>query len=292
MKSVFLFLNNFRKDLYMNFRIVMFLVIMAFLTPAANAQQEIRLIVRADDMGYHNDINYAIIKAHKEGIVTSASIMPASLFFDEGVKMCKEYPELAAGIHLAVMGTGFRPVLSPEEVPTLVDARGCFFDTREELDKANPDPADYEKEIRAQVDKAIRSGLRFIYMDYHMNPPEIVADIVRKVCLEQKMIYGQNTSGSQNGYTWVYNDFESWPLQTLPDGAIAYYDIVPMPAEKKQMFYDLLENLKPGTLILAVHPGLVGKERSEVTAMLCSLKAKEIIKNKHIRLISYADILK
>lgn len=258
----------------------------------ALAQEPVRLIVRADDMGYHNDINHAIIKAHKEGIVTSASIMPASLFFDEGVKLCKENPKLAAGIHVAVMGTGFRPVLSPEEVPSLVDSRGYFFDTREELDKANPDPADFEKEIRAQVDKAIRSGLHFVYIDYHMNPPEIVADIIKKICLEQKVVYGQNFKGSQNGYTWVYNEFESWPLQTLPDGAIAYYDIAPLPDEKKQMFYDLLENLKPGTLILAVHPGLAGKERSDVTALLCSQKTKEIIRRKNIQLISYSDIPK
>ena len=274
----------------MKFKAFLILELFVFFRAIALAQQPVRLIVRADDMGYHNDINHAIIKAHKEGIVTSASIMPASLFFDEGVKMCKENPELAAGVHIAVMGTGFRPVLSPEEIPTLVDDRGYFFDTREELDKANPAPADFEKEIRAQVDKAVRSGLHFVYMDYHMNPPEIVADIVRKICLEQNVVYGQNVLGSQNGYTWVYNDFESWPLQRLPDGAIAYYDIVPMPDEKKQMFYDLLENLKPGTLILAVHPGLVGKERSDVTALLCSRKARDIIKRRNIQLISYSDI--
>ena len=276
----------------MNNRILLILFFLAFPSAVMQAQQPIKLIVRADDMGYHNDINHAIIKTFKEGIVTSASIMPASLFFEEGVKLCKENPKLAAGVHVAVMGTGFRPVLSPEEVPTLVDARGYFFDTREELDKANPDPADYEKEIRAQVDKAIRSGLHFVYIDYHMNPPEIVAVIIRKICLEQKVIYGQNFSGSQNGYTWVYNEFESWPLQTLPDGAISYYDNEPLPDEKRQMFYDLLENLKPGTLILAVHPGLAGKERSDVTAMLCSRKTRDIIRNKHIQLISYSDILK
>ena len=53
-----------------------------------------------------------------------------------------------------------------------------------------------------------------------------------------------------------------------------------------------MENLKPGTLILAVHPGLFGKERSDVTALLCSQKAKDIIKRKNIQLISYSDIPK
>jgi predicted glycoside hydrolase/deacetylase ChbG (UPF0249 family) len=276
----------------MNFKIFLILVLFTFFQAITFAQQPIKLIVRADDMGYSNDIGHAIIKAHKQGIVTSASIMPASHFFDEGVKLCKENPDLAVGIHVAVMGTGLRPVLSPEEVPTLVDDRGYFFDTREELDKANPDPADYEKEMRAQVDKAIRSGLHFVYLDYHMNPPEIVGDILKTICKEQKVVYGQDFKGSQNGYTWVYNEFESWPSMILPDGAIAYYDIVPLPDEKKQMFYDLLENLKPGILILAVHPGLSGKERSEVTAMLCSQKTKDIIKKKHIQMISYSDIPK
>jgi predicted glycoside hydrolase/deacetylase ChbG (UPF0249 family) len=275
----------------MNYSILFSIVIFTF-SNALPAQQTIKLIVRADDMGYSNDIGHAIIKAHKQGIVTSASIMPASHFFDEGVMLCKENPELAVGIHVAVMGTGLRPVLSPDEVPTLVDARGYFFDTREELDGANPDPAVYEKEIRAQVDKAIRSGLHFVYLDYHMNPPERVGEIVKKICREKKVVYGQDFSGSQNGYIWVYNDFESWPSLTLPGGAIAYYDTAPLPNEKKQMFYDLLENLKPGTWILAVHPGLSGKERSDVTAMLCSRKTRDIIKAKNIQLISYLDILK
>jgi len=85
-----------------------------------SAQSPVKLIVRADDMGNSYDIGLAVVKAHKEGIVTSVSVMPTSPFFEEAVGLCKENPDLAAGIHITLLGTRLRPVLSPDEVPSLV----------------------------------------------------------------------------------------------------------------------------------------------------------------------------
>ncbi|MBK7709745.1 MAG: ChbG/HpnK family deacetylase [Bacteroidales bacterium] len=110
----------------MKIRIILLLLILVLPNLFLQAQQPIKLIVRADDMGYHNDINNAIIKAQGWYCNLCKHYACFSVFV-EGVKLCKENPKLAAGVHIAVMGTGFRPVLSPEEIPTLVDARGYFF---------------------------------------------------------------------------------------------------------------------------------------------------------------------
>ena len=59
--------------------------------------QPIRLLARADEMSKSYDRNLAIIKAHREGIVTSASVMPASQFFYEAVVLCNANPTLCAG---------------------------------------------------------------------------------------------------------------------------------------------------------------------------------------------------
>jgi predicted glycoside hydrolase/deacetylase ChbG (UPF0249 family) len=243
-------------------------------------------------MGYSYDIGLAIIKAHKEGIVTSASLMPTSPFYEEAVKICRENPELAVGIHITVIGTGLRPQLSPEKVPSLVNKTGFFYDTRDELEKAKPDPAEIEMEVMAQIEKVRKSELHIAYIDWHMNPPESVEIIVKKICHDQNIVFGQNLSDSLNGYVRLSHEIEDWPSQILPDGKTAYYDITPLSGEKKQMFYDLLTGLKPGTWLLVMHPGLNGMERKDVTGLLCSQKAREIIKKKNIQLISYSDLQK
>ena len=75
-------------------------------------------------MGNSYDVGLAIIKAHKEGIVTSASVMPTSPFFYEAVKLCNANLSLAAGIHITLLGTRIPPALPPEEVPSLVTPEG------------------------------------------------------------------------------------------------------------------------------------------------------------------------
>ena len=62
------------------------ILIMFFVQNITFGQKPIRLLVRADDMGISFDVNLAVIKAHKEGILTSASIMPGSVFFEEAIQ--------------------------------------------------------------------------------------------------------------------------------------------------------------------------------------------------------------
>ena len=98
-------------------------------------------------MGNSYDVGLAIIKAHKEGIVTSASVMPTSPFFDEAVKLCKANPSLAAGIHITLLGTRITPALSPEEVRSLVTPEGFFYETIDQLEnvKSNIEEIEYHK---------------------------------------------------------------------------------------------------------------------------------------------------
>jgi hypothetical protein len=168
-----------------------------------SAQDNIELLVRADDMGISHDVNLAIIKAHKEGIVTSASIMPTSAFFWEAVSLCKENPTLATGIHLTLLGYRERPVLSPEEVPSIVNPKGFFYEDSEKLERANPRPEEIENEIRAQIGKVRASGLHFVYLDWHRGVPQIVRNIILKLCREQQLIYGQGMNGSVYGYSHI-----------------------------------------------------------------------------------------
>ncbi|MGD0207827.1 MAG: hopanoid biosynthesis-associated protein HpnK [Verrucomicrobiota bacterium] len=83
-----------------------------------------RLIVNADDFGRSHSINEAVIRAHGEGILTSASLMVNESGFDEAVKLAKENPKLGVGLHLSLLCA--HSALSPEKIPGLVNPRGEF----------------------------------------------------------------------------------------------------------------------------------------------------------------------
>jgi predicted glycoside hydrolase/deacetylase ChbG (UPF0249 family) len=83
-----------------------------------------RLIVNADDFGRSHSINEAVIRAHRDGILSTASLMVNEPCFDAAVKLAKENPRLGVGLHLTLlMG---RSALPPEKIPGLVNARGEF----------------------------------------------------------------------------------------------------------------------------------------------------------------------
>ncbi|HZY24906.1 MAG TPA: ChbG/HpnK family deacetylase, partial [Bacteroidales bacterium] len=84
------------------------------------------LIINADDLCMNNETSKRIIEAYKSGIVTSTSAFVA---FPDAVanlqRIHKEYPELPIGLHLNL--TEGKPVLSPTEIPSLVDKNGNFY---------------------------------------------------------------------------------------------------------------------------------------------------------------------
>jgi len=83
-----------------------------------------QIILNADDFGRSTPINLAIMKAHREGVLTSASLMVTGEAVEEAIALARESPSLAVGLHLTV--TEGRAVLPPNQIPHLVDAHGRF----------------------------------------------------------------------------------------------------------------------------------------------------------------------
>ncbi len=83
-----------------------------------------RLVVTADDFGLSREINEAVEHAHRDGILTAASLMVGSPAADEAVAIARALPSLRVGLHLVLVEA--RPVLPPERIPDLVDRAGLF----------------------------------------------------------------------------------------------------------------------------------------------------------------------
>lgn len=83
-----------------------------------------RLIVTADDFGASPEVNAAIEEAHRDGILTAASLMVAGDAASDAVERARRLPQLGVGLHLVLVEG--RPLLPPEQIPALVDSTGQF----------------------------------------------------------------------------------------------------------------------------------------------------------------------
>jgi len=82
------------------------------------------LIVTADDFGAAREVNDAVETAHREGILTAASLMVAAPAAADAIARARRMPTLRVGLHLTLVEG--RPVLPSAAVSALVDASGSF----------------------------------------------------------------------------------------------------------------------------------------------------------------------
>src|SRR5437660_7023341 len=94
------------------------------MAPEGDAARARRLIVNADDFGRSASINQAVVRAHREGILTSASLMVNEPGFPEAVALARENPRLGVGLHLTLLCG--HSALPPDKIPGLVGADGSF----------------------------------------------------------------------------------------------------------------------------------------------------------------------
>jgi chitin disaccharide deacetylase len=143
-----------------------------------------RLIVTADDFGASREVNEAVERAHREGILTSASLMVGADCAPDAVERAKAMPNLGVGLHVAL--TNARPLLPVGRVGALVDRDGNFggdlvragfrfyfsWEARRQLDA----------EIRAQFQAFAATGLSLDHVDAHNHiqvHPTVLSTILR-----------------------------------------------------------------------------------------------------------------
>ncbi len=150
-----------------------------------------RLIVTGDDFGLSEPINEAIERAHKEGILTAASLMVGAPAAADAIERARRLPSLKVGLHLVVV-RGIA-VLPRDEIRAIVDPDGMlardlfhagvrFFFSRESR-------AQLEAEVRAQFERYRQSGLDLDHVDVHnhMHHHPTVFSTILRVGLEYGM---------------------------------------------------------------------------------------------------------
>ncbi len=151
------------------------------------------LIVNADDYGLTEGLSLGILRGHREGIVTSASVLAIGPAFPKVAHLLADHPDLGIGVHLAAVGED-PPLLSRSEVPTLFDRNGRLCETWSAfLARAaagRVDPEDVRREFAAQLEMVQELGLPVTHLDAHQHlhlwPPmcRVVLDLARRYGVE------------------------------------------------------------------------------------------------------------
>lgn len=129
------------------------------------------VIITGDDFGLSRDTNESILRAHREGILTTASLMVTGNAFEEAVTIARGHPTLAVGLHL-VLAQG-RSALSPCRIPALVDDVGNFGDHPARAGLRYYFSAglhrQLEAEVTAQIERFLTTGLTMDHVNGHLN---------------------------------------------------------------------------------------------------------------------------
>lgn len=130
-----------------------------------------QLIINADDLGLCRGVNEAVVQAHREGVLTSASLMATGAAFDHAMEhVISECPKLGIGAHICL--TSGRSVLEPKRVPDLVGPDGMFRHGFVSLLRlVRKAPADVlqqiECEVAAQLEKIQQAGIVIDHVNSH-----------------------------------------------------------------------------------------------------------------------------
>ncbi|MEO8622597.1 MAG: ChbG/HpnK family deacetylase [bacterium] len=134
------------------------------------------VLLRLDDVGMNHSVNLAIEKVAATGMPFSVSVLFACPWYQEAVEILKKNPQITVGVHLALNSEwrNYRwgPVLGQGGVPSLVDNVGYFLPSSQAFLASKYDLGEVERELTAQVERALASGLKITYVDAHMGMAE------------------------------------------------------------------------------------------------------------------------
>ena len=137
----------------------------------ARVERPRRLVVTADDFGASPGVNQAVIRAHRDGILTTASLMVNGAAAEEAVELAKQHPRLGVGLHLTLVCG--RSCLGQRELGGMVDGESRFSErpvvagVRYFFHRRWHAPL--EREIASQFERFRSTGLVLDHVNGHLH---------------------------------------------------------------------------------------------------------------------------
>jgi hopanoid biosynthesis associated protein HpnK len=278
--------------------------------PTAARGSRRRLIVNADDFGRSASINSAVIRAHHDGVLTTASLMINESACQEAVALAKANPSLGVGLHLTLLcGHSALPAAS---IPGLVNSRNeftdnstvaglrYFFDTRLR--------GQLRDEIHAQFQRFRATGLPLDHLNGHLHlhlhpvifhilmsdAEQLGIERVRLTCdpfwLNLRLASGRLFY--RTSHTLVFHTLAALARSELNRRGYRHtervFGLLQNARVNEEYVYRLLRRLPEGDSELYSHPSL--DEFKEEFEALVSPRVCQQIENLGIELIRYQDL--
>ncbi len=287
------------------------------------------LIVNADDLGWTVGVNRGIAEAHRNGIVTSTSLLANGPAFNDGVSVARALPALGVGVHLN-LSDGV-PLTGARTAASLVDENGKLSGGPEQLllklARRKLKIADVEREWEAQIERVRGAGITPTHLDghkhVHMLPGlfPIALKLAKKHGIGAIRISSEASSlraalsgksGKDSGVK-LRQGIQARGLKLLSGDARKLADKAGIEATdyfcgiaqtgvlSRDGVLDLLETLPEGTTELMCHPGYADDDLAQSSTRLQESRATELailtdtsvrksVASHGIRLINYSQI--
>ena len=266
------------------------------------------LIIHGDDLAVAHSVDVATFRALDEKAISSASIMMTCPWVTEVAAYAKAHPDADLGLHLTLTSEWetykWGPVAPKDLVPGLLDADGYLYPDNASVTK-HATAEEVEREIRAQVELALKMGIHPTHLDMHMGTaaarPDYYAALV-KVAHEYKLPFLAVRAHA----------LSDTALSMLSDKDIVLDSVVIFgpqvsPGEWTSTYVKRLAELKPGVHYLIVHLGYDDSELQAVTVnhpdygaawrerdfhAVMSPEFKKALEDNHIIVIGWKDLKK
>jgi hopanoid biosynthesis associated protein HpnK len=285
-----------------------------------------RLIVNADDFGLTRGVNRAIVESHRDGIVTSSTLMANGQAFEDAIVHAKSASRLSIGCHVVLVDGP--PVLGGQQASTLFDQKaddGRFYDGLGAFAlravSGRVDADEIEAEVTAQIRKLQSAGVSVSHLDTHKHThilPQVLRALLRaartcgvpavrnpfgpvrfSILAKYPRLwkrYGQVTVLNRLGGRFRNSVTNAGMLTT--DGTVG---VVATGAMDSYLFRSIVDSLPEGTWELVCHPGYNDAELGSIRTrlresravelrLLTSPKALELLVRSGVQLISYRDL--
>ncbi|RHM60898.1 MULTISPECIES: chitin disaccharide deacetylase [Coprobacillaceae] len=240
-----------------------------------------KLIVNGDDFGLSEGQTLGILKAHRDGILTSTTCLINMPFASQSLEMAKQYPQLGIGLHLTI--TIGKPVLKTGL--SFTDENG-YFKKRGAYDDYEPHPDQDElyQEWKAQIEKFISmTGKLPTHLDSHHHVhllPQCI-EVTKRLADEYHLPMRQDKP--------LINDY---PFARFSEDF--YGESV-----TKDMLYQIF-NYDDEIFEIMCHPAFMDWTiysqssynilRTKELELLCLPEIKDYLHKNHIELINYTQI--
>jgi len=289
-----------------------------------------RLIINADDLGIHPEIDRGIIDAFRSGLLTSATLLVTTPYFGDALAKTILATKLPVGLHLSL--SYGKAICRASQIPDLVDTTGRFRRSAAAFINASARSGALYDQIRmefdAQIALARARGIHPTHLDshqhVHMNP--IIFQIVEELA----------TCHNIRAMRFVHEPFFAFELRHRPLANLvrlnplkvalldlkgrkikprlatndAFFGLMFSGNLDKSSFLSFLRaiaverrvweiGLHPGHYVArsaqepdgrTVHPFIASPWREHELNLLLDPDVREIVKREQISLISYANL--